>query len=157
MDGVECTKYLGVYIDNALDWKKHIQAVSKKISHFLGMIKYAKRVLPSESLGNLYTSFADPHFRYCCEVWGVYGIAEIQQLQKLQNRTARIITGSNYDTPSRPLISHLDWKTIKDLIKHEFKIVVFKSRMGLLSNTSSIYLLLTHMIPRIIYEILLLI
>ena len=24
LNGVECTKYLGVHIDNALDWKKHI-------------------------------------------------------------------------------------------------------------------------------------
>ena len=68
LDCVECTKYLGVYIDNALDWKKHIQAVSKKISHFLGMIKYAKSFLPLVSLGNLYTSLAHPHFRYCCAV-----------------------------------------------------------------------------------------
>ena len=70
LDGVQCTKYLGVHIDNALDWKKHIQEVSKKISQSLGMIKYAKRLLPFESLKNLYTGLVDPHFRYCCAVWG---------------------------------------------------------------------------------------
>ena len=27
LDGVQCIKYLGVHIDNTLDWKKHIQEV----------------------------------------------------------------------------------------------------------------------------------
>ena len=27
LDGVQCTKYLGVHIDNTLDWKKYIQKV----------------------------------------------------------------------------------------------------------------------------------
>ena len=70
------------------------------------------------------------------------------------NQAVRIITGSNYDTPSRPLINHLVLKTIEDLIKHEYQIMVFKSRNGLAPNTSSIYLLLTHLVPRIIYETL---
>ena len=73
----------------------------------------------------------DPHSRYCCAVWGVCGLAEIQQLQKLQNRAARIITGSNYDAPSKPLIKDLGWKTIEDLIQYELQIIVYKSRNGL--------------------------
>ena len=68
---------------------------------------YAKRFLPLESLKNFYIGLVDPHFRYCCAFWGVRGLGEIQQPQKLQNRAARIITGSNYDAPSIPLIKDL--------------------------------------------------
>ena len=131
LDGVQSIKYLGVHIDNTLDWKKHTQEVSKKISRSLGLIKYAKRFLPLDSLKNLYTGLVDPHFRYCCAVWGVCGLGEIQQLQKLQNRAARIITDSNYDAPSKPLIKDLGWKTIEDLIQYELQIIVYKSRNGL--------------------------
>ena len=104
------------------------------------MIKYAKRFLPFESLKNLYTGLVDPHFRYCCAVWGVCGFTEIQQLQKLQNRAARIITGSNYDAPSKPLIKGLGWKTIEDFTQYESQLIVFISKNGLapqyLFNTS---------------------
>ena len=58
---------------------------------------------------------------------GVCGAAEIHQLQKLQNRAARIITGSNYDAPSKPLIESLGWKTINDMIQFESRVMVFKS------------------------------
>ena len=101
---VQGTKHQGVYIDNTLDWKNHIQEITKKISRSLGLLKYAKRFLPLESLKDIYTSIIDPNFRYCCAVWGVCGLTEIQKLQKLQNRAARILTDSNYDAPSKPLI-----------------------------------------------------
>ena len=99
---VRCTKYLGVHIDNSLDWKKRIQETSKEVSRCIGMLNYAKRYLPFHALKTLYTSDIDPYCRYCCSVWGVCSATEIQQLQKLQNRAARIITGSNYDAPSKP-------------------------------------------------------
>ena len=89
LDGVQSIKYLGVHIDNTLGWKKHTQEVSKKISRSLGLIKYAKWFLPLESLKNLNTGLVDPYFRYSCADWGVCGLGEIQQLQKLQNRAAR--------------------------------------------------------------------
>ena len=103
---------------------------------------------------NLYTGLVDPHFRYCCAVWGVCGLTEIQQLQKLQNRAARIITGSNYDAPSKPLIKGLGWKTIEDLIQYDRNLLSLNLEMVLPPSTSSICLLLTQMIPGIIYEIL---
>jgi len=53
LDVVQSIKYLGVHNDNTLEWKKHIRKVSKKISRSLGLIKYAKRLLPLESLKNL--------------------------------------------------------------------------------------------------------
>ena len=91
------------------------------------MKKYAKSFLPKESLKTLYTGIVEPHFRYCCSVWGCAGSTEINQLQKLQNRAARIITNSSFDTPGRPLIEELGWKTIEELIGDESKTMVFKS------------------------------
>ena len=79
------------------------------------------------ALDNLYTGIVEPHFRYCCSVWGCCGSTEINQLQKLQNRAARIVTNSSFDTPSRPLIERLGWKTIEQLISYESKTMVFKS------------------------------
>ena len=45
LDIVQSIKHLGVPIDNTLDWKKHTQEVSKKISRSLGLRKYAERLL----------------------------------------------------------------------------------------------------------------
>ena len=121
------TKYLGVQIDNSLNWKEHIKTVSTKVSRAIGFLKHAKTFLPKETLKTLYTAIVEPHLRYCCSVWGCAGSTELNQLQKLQNRAARIITNSSFDTPSRPLVDQLGWKTIEQLIASESKIMVFKS------------------------------
>ena len=34
----ECVKYLGVYLDNKLSWKTHIDKLCKKVSKVCGMI-----------------------------------------------------------------------------------------------------------------------
>ena len=74
LEVVQKTKYLGVKIDSSLDWKEHIKSVSTKISRAIGFLKHAKSFLPLESLKTLYTGIVEPHFRYCCSVWGCAAI-----------------------------------------------------------------------------------
>ena len=95
------------------------------------LLEACKKVLPRETLRTLYTGIVEPHFRYCCSVWGCAGSTEIKQLQKLQNHAARIITNSSYDTPSTKLLEELGWKTIDEVIKIESEIMVYKSLNGL--------------------------
>ena len=43
-------KYPGGILDNQMKWKDHISLVSSKVSRTIGMIKYAKNVLPANLL-----------------------------------------------------------------------------------------------------------
>ena len=127
LDLVNKTKYLGVHVDNSLDWKEHIKTVSTKVSRAIGFLKHAKNILPIASLKTLYSSIVEPHFRYCCSVWGCCGTTDIDQLQKLQNRAARIVTNSSFDAPSGPLIRSLGWKTVRELVDQDSRLMVYKS------------------------------
>lgn len=131
LDVVGKTKYLGVEIDRSLDWKEQIKAISSKVSRALGFLKHGKSFLPKDTLQTIYTGIVEPHFRYCCSVWGCAGLTEINHLQKLQNRAARIMTNSSFDAPSKPIIERLGWNTIQDLIENESQTMVFKSLNGL--------------------------
>ena len=73
LEVVNKIKYLRVQVDNSLGWKSQVQAVSLKVSRGLGLLKHAKKFLPFSALTNLYTSIIEPHFRYCCSVWGCAG------------------------------------------------------------------------------------
>ena len=70
----------------------------------IGFLKHAKSILPKETPKTKYTSIVETHFRYCCSVWGCCGLTEFKRLQKLQNRAARIVSGSSFDAQSQPLI-----------------------------------------------------
>ena len=64
----------------------------------------AKRYLPRETVQLMYRSVNEPYFRYCCPIWGSTSSTNLQRLQKLPNRAARIVTDSPYDAHSEPLI-----------------------------------------------------
>ena len=36
-----------------------------------GLIKHAKKFLPSGDLQKMYRGIYEPHFSYCCSVWGL--------------------------------------------------------------------------------------
>ena len=52
-------------------------------------------------------------------------MTKLQTLQKLQNRVARIVTMSSFDTPSIGLIQSLNWPTVNGIIKSETATTVF--------------------------------
>ena len=82
-------------------------------------------------LSEMYRGIVEPHFRFCCSVWGCYGATKLQTLQKLQNRAARIVVESNFDAPAMPLIRNLNWPTVDDIIRSETATTMYKSLNGL--------------------------
>jgi hypothetical protein len=47
-------------------------------------------------------------------VWDNAANYNMQKLQKMQNRAARIVTGSSYDVPSKELLRQLNWETLEE-------------------------------------------
>ena len=132
LEVVTKTRYLGVQLGSSSDWKEQVRSVSLKVSIGLGLLKHAKKLLPFSALTSLFnTSIVEPHFRYCCSVYGCAGTTEINRLQKLQNRAARIVTNSSLDTISNQLIEILGWKIINEVIDIESKTIAFKSLIEL--------------------------
>ena len=128
---VEKAKYLGVQLDQHLVWDEHARYVCTKVSRALGFLKYAKKLLPQETLSHIYRGIVEPYFRYCSSVWGSCGETRLLTLQKLQNRAARIVTNSSYVAPADELIEKLNWPTISEIIKRDTVTMVYKSLNGL--------------------------
>ena len=99
IDVVANAQYLGIQFDKHLVWDEHTKALRSKISHSLGFLKYAKKLLPKQTLSQMCRGIVEPHFRYCCSVWGSCGDSRLSMLQKLQHRAARIVTKSSCDAP----------------------------------------------------------
>ena len=100
-------KSLGFVIDESIDWEDHINAVIKKANCGISVLRSARPYLALEVLQTLYRSLIECHYRYGDIVWGNCGETLLNKLQKVQNRAARVITGSDYDAPSEPLLLEL--------------------------------------------------
>ena len=66
----QVVKFLGVYIDDQLEWKFHTENVRKKIQQGNRYIIYkVKFLVPQNFLKNLYSSFIQSHITYGNLAW----------------------------------------------------------------------------------------
>ena len=61
IEEIESTKFLGVIIDNKLNWNKHVNIAKSKIAKAIGIISKAWKCLSKHTLITLYYSFVCPH------------------------------------------------------------------------------------------------
>ena len=83
VENVDRTKNLGMMIDGSLNWDENIKNLRTKVSRAIGFLKYSRKFLPQNTLNEMYRGIAEPHFRFCCSVWGCCGVTKLQTLQKL--------------------------------------------------------------------------
>ena len=112
---VQCTKFLGLYIDNKLQWTNHIKHCKAKISSSLYAIRSAKHVLSTEHLRTLYYSLIHPFLDYGLMLWGSAAKALTNPLQILQKKAIRTVTNSMYNDHTGPLFKKLNILTFRDM------------------------------------------
>lgn len=78
LEQVENTKFLGVYIDQHLDWKAHVNFIAAKISKAAGLLYKAKYYLPSKSLLTLYYALIYTYFTYWNLIWASTYVTNLQ-------------------------------------------------------------------------------
>ena len=113
---VKFTKFLGIIIDNKLNFINHISYVKSKISKGMGIILKARKYFNKCVLINLYNTFIFPYLIYCLEIWGNAFDTHLQPLMKLQRKIIRIITFSPYMLDAGPLFKELKILPLKKLV-----------------------------------------
>ena len=101
-------KFLGVYIDNSLTWKSHINHVCKKMSKSIGLIFRSRFFLTEKTLLSLYYTLVYPYISYRSTVWTSTYPTNLNRIYLLQKRAVRAITKSDYLAHSAPLFSRLN-------------------------------------------------
>ena len=125
---VDNVKYLGVQIDRHLSLDEHIRFVRSKVSRAIGFLKFAKKLLPQNTLCKIYRGIVEPHLRYCCSAWGMWGGGlGCRCCKNFKNRAARIVTNISYDFSASALIKTLIWPTVENMIQVETACMAYKS------------------------------
>jgi len=95
----EGVKFLGVIIDENLDWKLQTKHVTKKISKANYLLWRYKNRLNLNMKKTVYESFVRSHITYCLSVWGAKKTAELaslkKQLKKIWTKIGRRLQHTN--------------------------------------------------------------
>ena len=117
---VESVKYLGVIIDQKLQWKAHVDQVAKKLSKCLWAICRLRKYADIKTLSLVYYALAYPHLQYCISSWGGAAQKHLNILLVKQKRLLRLMLKQPFDSPSKPLFKKLFFLQINDI--YEFQI-----------------------------------
>lgn len=143
------TKYLGLIIDEELNWGPHVQSLRKQLFPYLFVLRNTKYNLPKSNKKALYYAYIHSHLNYLISIWGYAQTALLKQLQVIQNKAIRSIFWQEYHTeginteglrrrysiPDLEQLRLIDsmtmiYKIKNNLIKNDIQLVTFEDIHG---------------------------
>ena len=105
--------FLGITINNKLNWNSHINKLTNKISKTVGILNKLRSFLPSGVLQTIYNTLILPHMTYGILAWGRH----TNTIHTIQKRAIRIIAASKYNAHTEPLFKQLNLLKACDICK----------------------------------------
>ena len=111
LDNVENNKYLGVTITNDLKWNTQFSNICTKANRTLGFLRRNLSACPQDIKESAYKGLVHPVLEYGSSVWDPSSILLQEELEKVQKRAARFVTGNYiYETGSMTgILEQLKW------------------------------------------------
>ena len=88
-------KYLGIFIDENPNWKKHINEISTKLIKGNAMLSKLRHFVNKDILLSVYYGIFHSHLAYLCLVWGQAKFP-LNRITLLQKRAIRILHSAAY-------------------------------------------------------------
>ena len=111
-------KYLGVVLDDKLNFREHIKCIITKISRLTGILYKIKDKLPIKARLNYYYAFIYPYISYNILVWGATCPSIMEPLNVQHKRTIRIIANAGYRDHTEPIFKNLNLLKLCDIYKY---------------------------------------
>ena len=121
IDTVSSHKLLGVYIDETLCWNPHIDYLCSVITSRITLLKQLSFYGP-ENIQKLFIRAT-----YGSNSWGSTSITNIERINKLQKRAARIILKAYFTSPLADMFQRLGWMSVKHRIDYNKSVMTYKA------------------------------
>ena len=94
-------KNLAVTVSKDLKCNTHVSNVCTNANRTLGFLRRNLSSCPQDVKETAYKGLVRPVLEYASPVWDPHGIVVQEELEKVQNRAARFVTGNyNFETGS---------------------------------------------------------
>ena len=93
---VDRVKFLGVIIDDKLNWDAQIDHLVTKLNSSIVVIKRIKKFIPESEYTKLYNALFKSHMTYCISCWGGISSNKLQKVFYIQKRCIRLLFGKEY-------------------------------------------------------------
>ena len=137
IDQVSSFKYLGITLDENLNFSEHLVETAKKISSRIGVLGRVRKFLPIKYRVMLYNALILPFFDYASTAWSNTLAKHTDPLVSLHGRAARLIVGVSH---TEEAIGALKWISLTDRWLCHRAVMMFKVAGGLVPDSSVVSL-----------------
>lgn len=116
LEFVENFKYLGVWLDEKLNFNQHVRQLSNKINAKFYTLKTISGKLNRATKCLIYTAIVQPNIDFCSSILLSLNESQFATLQKIQNRFMRLILHAKWDTHIKDMLTKLNWMSIKQRV-----------------------------------------
>ena len=134
VDKETATKFLGIIIDDRLNWKPHIQSVKSKLSCILSIMYKASKLITTAGMYTLYCSLFQPHISYCNELWGNTYASNVNCLCIIQRKVVRLICNADRLAHTNELFKELYILKFPEFVQYKTAIIMFHLFHGTLPS-----------------------
>ena len=120
--------FLGIVLNEHLNWKPHIDKISNKISRSIGILNKNKHFIPLQSKLHIYSSLILSYLNFGILTWGY----KCDRIVKLQKKAVRIISLKKYNAHSEPILKELKLLNVTDILKLQQLKFYYKYKHGIL-------------------------
>ena len=110
-------KFLGIIVDEKLEWIDHIKSCKSKLSSSFYAINTCKNILDQQNLVMLYNAIVYPHITYGVLLWGSAFKKHIKTIEIMQRKIIRIIAHVPYNSHTHPIFTQLKMLKFEDIYK----------------------------------------
>jgi hypothetical protein len=111
-------KYLGLWLDDELTWRTHIEHIKNKLIPLLGSLQRVSCCIPPRVRNTLYNALVKSNLQYLIEIWGTASKSAMSDLQTLQNKILKVLFHLNFRTPTETLYRKTNLLNIDKLYKY---------------------------------------
>ena len=97
------SKYLGIILDQDLNWEEHVDKLKKYLSSIIGSFKIIKNYIPEANKRQLYYAHIYSKLQYGIEINGQATATTIKQLQVKQNKALKALYNYSHCKPTKEL------------------------------------------------------
>ena len=147
LEAVDSGMYLGLTISYDLSWHRNVDAIARKASRTLGLLRRNLEQFTMEVKSTAYTSLVRPELEYASPAWDPTSSEGIVKLEKVQRQAARFVH-ANYSEINpgfvTRMVSDLGWETLERRGKKGRLKTLYKIWHGLVDMDTGDVLRLNH-------------
>ena len=121
-------KILGVQLDSTLSMAPHVDSVVKSCNFHIRALRHIRRSVTLEAAKTIAHGLVASRLDYCNSLLFNTSRSNIQKLQHIQNKLARVVAISSWSNDAKPTLIQLHWLPIEQRIRFKIAVITYNVR-----------------------------